>query len=296
MALAEQGTTEEAARACERGIDYLIANADLKRPSDWDLDNIWGHLYGLQALSRAMVRPGTSDERRAALRTAAEAHLARLVRYQSPDGGWGYYANETAAWQPSWSTSFTTASVIMALLDAKDAGLAVPDAMLAGAKRAVQRCRLPSGAYNYSVMPVPGPGRLEGIDQVKGSLGRIQICNLVLHRLGGPVTDADLARGLDDFFRDHRFLELAHRKPIPHEAYYKNAGYFYFFGHYYAALVIDRLPPEKRAAYAIQLQAQLLRTEDADGSQWDYYMHRYVRAYSTAYSVLALGRTVLSGT
>jgi hypothetical protein len=296
MAMMELGTTDDGKRARDRGLDYLIANADLKRPSDWDLDNVWGHLYGLQALSLAINHSGAiGDERRAALRATAEAHLARLARYQSPDGGWGYYANGGAAWLPSWSTSFTTAAAILALLDARDAGLAVPDAMLASAKRAVQRCRLPNGAYTYTVAAIPEPGGLEGIDQIKGSLGRIQICNLVLHRLNGGVSDADLAHGLEDLFTNHRFLECAHRRPIPHEAYYYNAGYFYFFGHYYAALVIDRLPPEQRAPFAAQLRAQLLRTEDADGSQWDYYMHRYVRAYSTAYSVMALGHTLAKG-
>ncbi|MFO0980907.1 MAG: hypothetical protein U1E76_04000 [Planctomycetota bacterium] len=294
MALQEQGEAAAAsAAALERGLDYLLCNADLKRPSDWDLDNVWGHLYGLQALARALgsARP-IADDRRARLRAAAAAHLERLVHYQSADGGFGYYANASAAWQPSWSTSFTTAAVLLALLDARDAQLEVPAAVITAATRAVKRCRLPSGAYTYSVAAIPAPGSLEGIDQIKGSLGRIQLCNLVLHRLGAGITSADLAQGLTLFFAQHRFLDCAHRKPIPHEAYYLNAGYFYFFGHYHAALAIDCLAPEQRPDFARQLQAELLRTEDQDGAQWDYYMHDYVKAYSTACSVLALGHTL----
>ena len=35
-------------------------------------------------------------------------------------------------------------------------------------------------------------------------------------------------------------------RPVPHEAYYLNAGYFFYFGHYYCGLAIGLLPPAER--------------------------------------------------
>jgi hypothetical protein len=48
--------------------------------------------------------------------------LQRIAAYQSPTGGWAYYADQIDAWRPQWSTSFTTAAMIDALVDARAAG------------------------------------------------------------------------------------------------------------------------------------------------------------------------------
>jgi hypothetical protein len=297
MALLEFGSSESAQRALQKSIDALIAGSSLKRPNEWDLDHVWGHLYGSQALAHCLVDKRFSDDpRRGAMRAAVEKYVAEMLRLQSPNGGWGYYAMEDAAWNPEWSTSFTTAAIVLALLDVRAAGIAVDEKVIERAERAIERCRLPNGAYSYSVEAIPSPGRMEGIDQVKGSLGRIQVCNLALVRTRATfehtmasVGERDLRRGLDQFFEDHRFLDFARRKPIPHEGFYKNAGYFYFFGHWYAAGVIEELPVEERAPYAAKLAREIMKTQEQDGSMQDYLMHDYVRQYSTAFGVLALG-------
>jgi hypothetical protein len=297
MALLEFGSSDAAQRALGKSIDALIGGTTLKRPNEWDLDHVWGHLYGAQALAHCLVDKRFSDDpRRGAMRAAVEKYVSELVKLQSPNGGWGYYAMEDAAWNPEWSTSFSTAAIVLALLDARTAGIAVDEKVIERAERALERCRLPSGAYTYSVEAIPSPGRMEGIDQVKGSLGRIQVCNLALVRTRAAlertmmsIGKPELRRGLDQFFEDHRFLDFARRKPIPHEGFYKNAGYFYFFGHWYAAGVIDELPVEERAPYAAKLAREIMKTQEQDGSMQDYLMHDYVRQYSTAYGVLALG-------
>jgi len=321
MALVEQGSSEAVRAALNRGIDALIAGVVLKRPNEWDLDNVWGYLYGLQALARTLADARFADDpRRAAMRGAAEKYLAALLRLESPHGGWGYYAMDDAAWNPEWSTSFTTAAILVALVDARAASITVDTRVLERAVRAIERCRLPSGAYTYTVEAIPNPGRMESFDQVKGSIGRIQACNLALVRardalakdptsvFGGAPASArasgnatfgrvartidarELERGLDQFFEHHRFLDVGRRKPIPHEAYYQIAGYFYFFGHWYAAGVIDELPSADRAPYAAKLAHEIVKTQEHDGSMQDYLMHDYVRQYSTAYGVSALGR------
>jgi len=139
---------------------------------------------------------------------------------------------------------------------------------------------------------VPGPGRLTGINQVKGSLSRIQVGNLALHRAGSELIDhEDLLSGLDAFFRDHRFLDVARKKPYPHEAYYQNSGYFYFYGHFYAAQVLEQLDPSEQVRYRSRLAREVVKTAEDDGSMWDFYINTYHKPYGTAFGVMALRRT-----
>jgi hypothetical protein len=293
VALVENGKDEASRTSLGRAVDYLLAEAKVKRPSDWDTDNVWAYVYGLQGLARVLADPRFADDpRRPRVRETAQALVEALAKYQTPSGGWGYYDFETLAQRPSWATSFTTAAAILALLDARAAGLEIPPRMLEGAVRAVERCRLPSGAYTYSVDPIPSPGGAEWIDQVKGSLSRIQVCNVALARAGSPVSVETFREGLDAFFEEHRFLDVARKKPYPHEAYYLNSGYFYFFGHWYAALAIEHLPEAEREGYRKKLAREVVKCQEKDGSMWDFYVNTYHRPYGTAFGVLALAGTV----
>ena len=78
--------------------------------------------------------------------------------------------------------------------------------------------------------------------------------------------------GLEAFFRHRGFLDHVRTRPIPHEGFHANAGYFYFFGHYYAARVIELLPREEREAYRARLRPHLCKTQWASGA-----LHRVVR-------------------
>ena len=46
-ALLEVGTSDAAAAAADRAVAYLVGNADVKRPSEWDTMNSWAYIYGL---------------------------------------------------------------------------------------------------------------------------------------------------------------------------------------------------------------------------------------------------------
>jgi len=293
LALLDLGEGPEARAAADRGVDYLVANADLRRPAEWDVDNVWGLVFGLRTLARADRDPRyAATERDEAIRGAAERMIRGLARYQSPRGGWGYYASAGTLWLPEWATSFTTAVGVIALVEAREAGLPVPEKVLRAAVRAVERCRLPNGAYSYSVNPIPAHLRLESIDQVKGSLGRIQVCNYALHRAGVTLPDGALPEGIDLFFRYHRFLDVARNKPIPHEAYYANAAYFYLFGHYFAAQVISLLPEDEQARRRPDLRREILKCRQRDGAFWDFWIAGTTKPYGTSFAILALAQTL----
>ena len=161
--------------------------------------------------------------------------------------------------------------------------------------KAVERARLPNGAYDYEVHAVPRHMRMESINQVKGSLGRIQVCNLALFRAGRSVTTEDLIWGLEQFVKHHKFLAVARNKPIPHEAYYANAAYFYLFAHYYASQVLEVLPADERAKFAPHIQAGILDAKQKDGSMWDFWIASNTKPYGTAFGTMGLENTLKDG-
>ena len=80
------------------------------------------------------------------------------------------------------------------------------------------------------------------------------------------ITPEVLREGLENFFRYHQFLDHARTRPIPHEGFNANAGYFYFFGHFYAAKVIS--PAARGRARYVVPPAQPPFGQDPVGQRW----------------------------
>jgi len=294
LALLEAGRTEESLQAVDRAVDYLIEHAAVKRPSEWDTMNSWAYMYGLQALARAYVDPRYADSpRREQCRQTGELLLRKLAECQALNGGWGYLEFDPPRTRhQQWATSFTTAAAIIAMEDARQAGFDVDDDVIRRAVRGVERCRLPSGAYTYSIPAIADPRHSEWIDQIKGSLGRIQVCNLALLLVGREVPEQRIKAGLTYLFKHHRFLDIARNKPIPHETFYLNSGYFYLFGHYYAARLVNQLPAGQREEYWPRLRYEVAKLQQKDGSMYDYDMHAYHKPYGIAFGLLTLAESV----
>jgi hypothetical protein len=289
----ENGSTREHEAAADKGLDFLIEHAKAVRPAGWDVDNNWALVYGLDSIARALQHQRYQDhEKTPALRQAGQVMIEGLKKYQSPRGGWGYYSSAAVKWQPEWCTSFMTGVGVLSLIEAKAAGLEVDEKMYQAAVKALEVTRLPTGAFEYGVNAVPRRLSLESINQVKGSLGRIQIGHLALRRAGKDITDEDIEWGLEQFVKHHKFLDLARNKPIPHEAYYANAAYFYLFAHYYASQVLKVLPKEKQAKFAPHIQAGILAAHQKDGAMWDFWIANSTKPYGTSFGVMGLENTV----
>src|SRR5205814_2930795 len=118
MALREVGERE----AHDRGLEYLVRHGETRRDDGDLLYNTWAHIYALQALSIEM-RDNKSPE----LAKAAAWQLERLSHYETFMGGWNYYDDEVGTATPSLEpTSFGTAAGLVALWEARQAGLKVP--------------------------------------------------------------------------------------------------------------------------------------------------------------------------
>jgi hypothetical protein len=282
------GDGSDVRRAIERGEAYLVEYLPkLRRGSPDVLYNIWSHIYGIQALVRMHGRL-PDPARRKLLEELIRGQIGFLIRYESVDKGWGYYDFRVGSKRPATdSTSFMTAAALVALREAKDIGVAVPEKLIKGAVDSIHRQLLPDFSYLYGEYLKYYP-RMD-INRPGGSLGRSQACNLALRLWGdGKVTDRIMKAWLDRLFARNGWLDMGRKKPIPHESFFSVAGYFFYFGHYYAGLEIGQLPPEDRPFYQDHLATVLLRLQGKDGTWWDYPLYNYHRQYGTAFALMTL--------
>ncbi len=283
------GDGSEVRKAVDRGEAWLMENLPRLRRADAEtIYNIWGHAYGIQAMVRLHRRLPKGDERRKKIEEVIRGQIDLLIRYESVDKGWGYYDFRAGTKRPATdSTPFMTAAVLVALHEAKGIGVAVPDKLIKGAAESIQRQRNPDFSYLYGEYLRYTPAA--GINRPGGSLGRSQACNLALRLCkDARVTDKVISTWLDRLFARNLWLDLGRKKPIPHESHFQVAGYFYYFGHYYAGLCIEQLPAGQRPFYKDHLATVLLRLQSKDGSWWDFPMYNYHQQYGTAFALMSL--------
>lgn len=286
MALREAGETA----AHDRGVEYLISNGDSRRDKPDLIYNIWAHIYALQALSQeiqVLKQAGLPAER---LESAARWQLDRLIRYETYVGGWNYYDFEVGTQVPAMEpTSFGTAAGLVALHEARKAGIEVPQGLIDRALRRLAEMRLGNGAFLYSGDSKYIP-RMPA-NQPRGSVGRTQSCNyaLLLWQARG-TTRPTVIEGLDFFTNERQWMGFGRKRPMPHESWYQTAAYYYYFGHYYTARLIELLGEDDRAKYREMVAAGVLPYQEPDGSWWDYAMWDFHKPYGTAYAVMTLAR------
>jgi hypothetical protein len=289
MGLSDVSHQPEASRKAQaKALQWLVRNVRVKRARGGELYNTWSFGFGLQALAQALRKnaPGATEVE---LRATAAALVKAIGIYQTPDGGLGYYDFRTRTYRPSWSTSFTTATGLIALHLAERAGVDVPPKVVAKSRDHILRCRTPTGSYLYGSYMKYYPHA--GINKPQGSSMRTQTCNLALRFTGAKITDKDLRRGLEDLLiRHHRFAIAGVRRPRPHESWYAVSGYFYLYGHMYAAMVLEQLPEVQRKYFSPKLIAAVLKTRQPDGSYWDYPLYGYHKPYGTGFALMALAR------
>lgn len=290
LALLRAPKTDERRAALDLAVRWLCTATMPQRGSNWDNDAVWAWLYGTVATTELQGDPRfQTDEWRAPVVQRGKEFVHWLEQNQVPDGGFGYYDDPTFSRRPKWATSFSTSAVLPALGVAMQLGWCKDPETAARAAKYIRRCRLPNGAYEYDLNPIPRIRGGEEINNVRGSLGRIQVSNWALHQFGDEdMTAARIREGVELFFEHHRFLAVARMRPVPHEAYYANAGYFFYFGHFYCSQTIELLPEGEQEAFHAKLREKLLLTQRKDGSFCDFQGTSYMTTSSTAFAAMAL--------
>ena len=280
---------DEVHRAIERGEEFLFRELSrVRRDDPMLIYNVWAHGYGIMALVRMHGRLPHDPARQARIETMIRDQYDRLTRYESAEGGWGYYDFGAGTQRPnSDSASFVDAAVLVAFHEAKNIGVAPPEKLARRAIEGLVAQRKPDFSYLYGLYLRYRP--MMGINRPGGSLGRSQACNLALRLWGDTkVTDQVLKDWLDRLISRNGWLDIGRKRPIPHESHFQVAGYFYYFGHYYATLCAELLPAADRPFYQDHLARILLSHQERDGSWWDYPFYNYHQQYGTAFALLSL--------
>ncbi len=267
----------------------------LRRASGDAIYNVWGHGYSIQALVRLHRRHADNEERQGEIEGLVRDQMEMLQRYESVDGGWGYYDFRYQANQPtSSSISFVAGTVLVALYEADEIGIEPSERIIRRAVAAIGRQQKPDFSYLYGEYLKYRPMR--GINRPGGSLGRSQCCNLALRLWGDEaITDNVIKHWLVRLYRRNGWLDIGRKRPIPHEAWFQVAGYFYYYGHYYAALSLEQLPPETQEPYQSLLAELIVPLQEQNGSWWDYPLYNYHEPYGTAFALMTLVRCLPDG-
>jgi len=296
-ALVEAGSGRaDVASTLDRAEAWMLRELpNLRRATPDAIYNNWGHAYSIQALVRLLSRPGLDEARKEKLRQLVRQQIEMLQRYEFLDGGWAYYDFAAHTQKPSGSTiSFVTATVLVALHEAKKAGFDIPEPIVQRGTASILRQRKPDFSYLYGEYLKYAP--MHPVNRPAGSLGRSQVCNLAMRLWGdSEVTDEVVRLWLDRLFARNLWLDMGRKRPIPHESHFAIAGYFFYYGHYYAARCIELLPPEQRTAYQSHLAHVLLRLQEKDGSWWDFPLYDYHQQYGTAFALMSLVRCLSAG-
>ncbi len=262
----------------------------LRRADPTTTYNSWGHAYGLRAISR-LYQIENNPEKKAEWKRLAQQQVDLANRYEDAFGGWGYldiFDGVTTQRPSGLPTSFTTATVLLAMAEARDVmGVTLNDKVVKHALAGINAQREPDFSYTYSFTHRMRPRG--DINRPAGSLGRSQACNACLRVFGEKaVTDEVLTTWADRFLAREGFLSNGRKRPVPHEAPFHIAGYFYYYGIFYFTRAAALLPEKTHAAYAKRLAAIILSHQEKDGSWWDYPLYDYHYAYGTGYSLMAL--------
>ena len=286
--LTAPGFADDAARkdAIARAVDFVAKSKDepLLSPNyggNYDVRG-WAHCYGLRFLLAAKKANAVGDAQKPAVDAGIAFYLDALKKTEIPKvGGW-QYARGPGIENPCPTSPFMTAPCLMALVEAKEAGLEVSDELLARTVKALEITRGESGyvAYNASRQTKDDTG------QIPGAIGRMCAVESALAR-AGKGDEKRLRFAVDKFFEFWPELEKRRKKTGTHVAPYGVAPYYFFYAFTHAAQAIEFLPEADRPALRTKFRELLFKVRDEDGT-WNDRVFPRSASFGTAMSVLAL--------
>lgn len=242
----------------------------------------WGHTYALQFFLEALDASAIVDPmRETQVRLAVQSLVDALDLNETSQGGWNY-ANDTRI------SPFMTGPTLIALYQAHDMGFVVDPLVVTRALDSLEAARSPGVTYAYS-------GISSSTTPMPGSSARSSAAELALH-LAGRSTEGQLRVAIEGFIRSWEFLLERKSQQGTHVGTYGIAPYYFFFGHTYAALAVERLPVAERPIWRAEIARLLWETLEADGG-WNDRIFPRTKSYGTAMSLMALnapGRPALT--
>ncbi|TAH37914.1 MAG: hypothetical protein EYC70_06935 [Planctomycetota bacterium] len=287
MALLAQDGREECRKAAENALAYLMAarlRSRLKPQSAPFMDySVWSLPFQLWFCADALDAKLGS---RARLAKVAADILDELERKQMPGGGWSYFrsTNPAAGDAPATlSTSFVTAAEVLALVRARQAGIAPPARMLEAALDCLERMREEPGSYAYML----DTGQLAGQRAVFNAeaAGRGPLIELALLR-GGRGSVERVRAALERFGEHAAVFDRQRGKALMHAGPEGQGCHYLLFDYAFAAAAAAELPEAEREPHRARLRGLVLACRSAEGAFRDTPITGW--AYGTAMALRAL--------
>jgi hypothetical protein len=257
--------------------------------------SIWSRTCALLFFARC-VRAHVGDE--AELTRAMSALVTSIAKSQHAHGGWPYiaFAGDPSGEGFDPSASFLTSGVVIALAEARAAGVDVPQDALAKAVAFLARMRQSDGSYRY--MPDIPNAIVDGA--APEAAGRGPLCSLAIERgeralaRDGATTkhDDDATRiqrarnALESFVKHRGGFKREWHKELCHTSPEGFGAHYIFYDYLFAAECVRSMPREESARYRSLIAEDVLAARFADGSFEDLPL--LGRAYATAMALMTL--------
>lgn len=209
----------------------------------------WGRIFALRFVA-ACRQAGIGEKERtlAAARDLVEA----LEERQTPGGGWSYYGDQEA--------SFVTAAAAIALVDAKESGVEVPETLL----RRTMKCLRAFGKGETGFRYMRGSAKPDTESALRGPA-----CALALFR-GGAGSAEEMAAALDRVAERRAEVRRERGKALCHTAPDGVASYYLLYGYAFAGEALEALPEEERTGRREAIVEEVLSMRLEDGCFLDF--------------------------
>jgi hypothetical protein len=229
---------------------------------------VWSDALTLELVVDLLEAGNASVEVQGELRALGSDIAAALATRRRTNGGWSYFETtslEEGAAKLEQSISFVTATVVLALVRAIDAGVEIDAAMLERGLDALEAMRSDTGVFAYMLW-----SHQERAPEVKpaGAAGRAPLCELALLR-GGRSDEERLSGALAQFFAHSASLAKEAGKALMHSGTEGQGCHYVLYDYATAAHAIAALPAKDRKPYRARLLVLLEATRRSDGAFFD---------------------------
>ena len=236
---------------------------------------IWDHLFSVFLYSRLSTEATDPAVKKECVKRARRGVRA-LEEVQRTAGTWTYIG--------AGPSSFTTGGVLVALWEAKQAGVKVDQEVVDRGIEGMLKMKSDEGTYYYSDQSS------SDFDDgsPKGAAGRMAVCYLA-EFLWGKCDLAKLTWALDAFIEHRGRLNKARKGVDWHTLPHAIASYFFFYDYWFASMAMLKLPEADRPKYLTAIRNDLLQINEVDGSWVD--THLFGKPYGTAMALMILKNT-----
>lgn len=259
--------------ALKRGEVFL---ANDKRMARGQNEECYADAFRLMYLARRIGTLRADDPTLPKYREDSARIVKELARQQREDGSWGH----------EYPNPFTTAGVVLALDDARRAGVAVPESVFARAAEGMASVRSEEGSFAYGMGRKPGKGE----EALKNAMARMPACEaaLLLGKKGDPTA---LAAAMENFWKYLPRFERIRTCDFHTDG--ELGGFFFWHGALFTARAVDALPPAAAKSHRAKMVEHVMTIGEWDGTWID--SHEMGKSYGTAMALLTLKQCLEDG-